>query len=102
MSKTAATAAIPDANASASPPSSCPSTSSNASQVGFPSRLYDTGPPAWYVDENTTGGLSGASGAVGRTARRDRHGLESVHPGGVVDLDGPDGLTVLALHTPQP
>ena len=41
-------------------------------------------------------------GAVGRTARRDRHGLGSERPGRVVDLDGPDGLAVLALHTPQP
>ncbi len=37
---TAATAAIPEANTSADPPSSPPSTSSSASHVGFPSRPY--------------------------------------------------------------
>src|SRR5579884_327629 len=69
VSSTAATAAIPDANASARPSSSAPIASSNASHVGFPSRPYATGPPAWYVEENTTGGFSGPSGtSAGRPA----------------------------------
>jgi hypothetical protein len=42
---------------------------SSASHVGFEVRAYPTGPPAWKVEDSTTGGLSGASGAAaGRPA----------------------------------
>ena len=64
-SKAAYAAAIPDANASAWPPSSAPIADSSAVQVGLPYRPYPTvvrgSAEPTYVDAKTTGGLKGAS-----------------------------------------
>ena len=48
---------------SSRPPSSDPSASSSADQVGLPNRPYPSGPPATYVEAKLTGSDSGASGA---------------------------------------
>ena len=64
-SSTAATAAMPDANATHRPPSSAPRVSSNAVQVGLPYRPYSSSPPATYVEVRCTGTLMGWSGVCG-------------------------------------
>src|SRR3954447_24241883 len=58
-------AAMPDANVSACPPSSAPSTSSSACQGAWPSRAYPSGPPACSADAGEIGRFSGPSGTTG-------------------------------------
>ena len=60
-----ATAASPEENASACPPSRSPSASSNADQVGLPYRPYSTSPPATYVEAIVIGVFSGLSASCG-------------------------------------
>ena len=67
-STTAAAAAIPEAKATASPPSSTPSACSNALQVGLPSRRSRVGRRRAKAEANTGGWLSGAPGRRGRPA----------------------------------
>ena len=68
-SRTAAMAAIPELNVTASASSSAPTTASNAAQVGVPSsRAYSRPPPSAKFDAGTRGSLSGDPGA--RAARR--------------------------------
>ncbi len=59
------TAASPDENASARPPSSAPSASSNADQVGFAYLPYSRSPPPTYVDAIWIGPFSGWSTSWG-------------------------------------
>src|SRR5919107_3899024 len=52
---------MPDENITARPPSSAPTASSNAAQVGLPNRPYSRSPPATYVLAGVIGTFSGES-----------------------------------------
>src|SRR5438093_7067773 len=68
-SNTAAMAAIPDANATAAPPSSPPTICSRASHVGVPSsRAYARRPPSTKFEAGTSGTFSGEPGRRSRPA----------------------------------
>src|SRR5947209_13945118 len=74
-------AAMPEANDTALPDSSPPTTSSSASQVGVPSsRAYSRPLPMMKFDEGISGTFSGAPGSEARPA-------EMSHDSGLI----PDG-----------
>src|SRR5215216_7206015 len=74
-------AAIPEANATALPDSSPPTTSSSASQVGVPSsREYSRPVPIMKFDAGISGTFNGAPGSEARPA-------ETSHDSGLI-LEG--------------
>src|SRR5439155_5939299 len=82
-------AAMPEANATALPDSSPPTTSSSASQVGVPSsREYSRPLPMMKFDAGIGGTFSGAPGSEARPA-------EMSHDSGLI----PDGCLSMVSHT---
>src|SRR5262245_10333963 len=72
-SNTAATAAMPELNDTASASSRAPTTASNAAHVGVPSsREYPRSPPRRKFEAGTNGSLSGAPAVLGRPAATAR------------------------------
>src|SRR5437763_6999539 len=84
-------AAMPEANATAFPDSSPPTTSSRASQVGVPSsREYSRPLPMMKFDAGIGGTFSGAPGSEARPA-------ETSHDSGLI----PDECLSIVSHAPK-